>query len=306
MTVTLHRLLPRRALNGLLAAALLLAPGPVALAQAGEPPGGNRIVSVGGAVTEILYALGLEERIAAVDVTSTFPEQALKEKPNVGYVRALSAEGIIALNPSLIIAVDEAGPPGAIRLIEETGVPFTRLPDEPTPDGIVGKIETIGKLTGTDEKAELLAAEVRRGFADLAATRERIEKPAKALFVLAMQNGRPLVGGHGTSADAILRLAGAENAAGAIEGFKPMTDEAIIAAAPDVIVMMANGGHAAGRPEDVFAAPAFAGTPAAGAQALVTMDGLMLLGFGPRTPEAAMALIRAFHPALVGAGGAAR
>lgn len=298
MTGRLQHLLSRRALRGLLAAALLLVPGPVALAQAGEPPGGSRIVAVGGAVTEILYALGLEERIAAVDTTSTFPERALKEKPNVGYVRALSAEGIIALNPSHVIAIGNAGPPDAIRLIKETGVPFTQLPDEPTPEGIVGKIETIGRLTGTDAKAGALAAEVRRGFADLAAARERIEKPVKALFVLAMQNGRPLVGGRGTSADAILRLAGAENAADAIEGFKPMTDEAVIAAAPDVIVMMANGGHAAGRAEEVFAAPAFAGTPAARAQALVTMDGQLVLGFGPRAPTAAAELMRTFYPAL--------
>ncbi|APF39550.1 ABC-type hemin transport system, periplasmic component [Chelatococcus sambhunathii] len=298
MTGRLQHLLSRRALNGLLAAALLLAPAPLALALSGEPPGGNRIVAVGGAVTEILYALGLEARIAAVDTTSTFPEQALKEKPNVGYVRALSAEGIIALNPSHVIAIGNAGPPDAIRLIKETGVPFTQLPDEPTPEGIVGKIETVGRLTGTEAKADVLAAEVRRSFADLAATRERIEKPVKALFVLAMQNGRPLVGGHATSADAILRLAGAENAAGAIEGFKPMTDEAIIAAAPDVIVMMANGGHAAGRAEEVFAAPAFAGTPAASRQALVTMDGQLILGFGPRTPRAAGELMHAFYPAL--------
>ncbi|ALA20456.1 MULTISPECIES: hemin ABC transporter substrate-binding protein [Chelatococcus] len=298
MTGRLQHLLSRRALNGLLATALLLAPAPLALAQAGEPPGGNRIVAVGGAVTEILYALGLEARIAAVDTTSTFPEQALKEKPNVGYVRALPAEGIIALNPSHVIAIGNAGPPDAIRLIKETGVPFTQLPDEPTPEGIVGKIETIGRLTGTEAKADVLAAEVRRSFADLAATRERIEKPVKALFVLAMQNGRPLVGGHATSADAILRLAGAENAAGAIEGFKPMTDEAIIAAAPDVIVMMANGGHAAGRAEEVFAAPAFAGTPAASRRALVTMDGQLVLGFGPRAPQAAGELMRAFYPAL--------
>ncbi|GGG44472.1 heme/hemin ABC transporter substrate-binding protein [Chelatococcus composti] len=298
MTGRPNRSLSRRTLARLIAIAFLLAPGPAALAQAGDPPGGNRIVALGGAVTEILYALGLEARVAAVDTTSTFPERALKEKPNVGYVRSLSAEGIIALNPTQVIAISTAGPPDAVRLIEETGVPFTQLPDEPSAEGVIHKIETIGRLTGTEAKAEALAAEVRRGFADLAAARERIDKPVKALFVLAMQNGRPLVGGRGTSADAILRLAGAENAATVIEGFKPMTDEAIIAAAPDVIVMMSNGGHAAGHAEEVFAAPAFAGTPAARDRALVTLDGQLMLGFGPRAPQAAAELMRAFYPTL--------
>src|SRR4051812_20647211 len=78
----------------------------------------NRIVSVGGAVTEILYELGLKDRIVAVDTTSLYPVEALKQKPNVGYMRALSAEGVLGLNPSLVLAIDGAGPKETIAVLE--------------------------------------------------------------------------------------------------------------------------------------------------------------------------------------------
>ena len=92
----------------------------------------SRIVSVGGAVTEILYALGLADRIVAVDTTSLFPAEALKQKPNVGYMRALSAEGVLGLNPSLVLAIDGAGPKETIAVLEAATVPLVRVPDRYT------------------------------------------------------------------------------------------------------------------------------------------------------------------------------
>lgn len=271
----------------------------VARGQPAEPAGaaGERIVSVGGAVTEILYALGLEGRIAAVDTTSLEPARALRDKPNVGYIRALSAEGVLSLQPSLVITTAEAGPPAAVKLVEEAGVRVARVPDEASPEGIVGKITTIGRLTGADEAARTLANATQARFAALAAARARIDTPVRAIFVLALQNGRPLVAGRGTAADGILRLAGADNVASGFDGYKPMTDEAIIAAAPDVVVMMDREGHRANA-DEVFAAPALAATPAAARRALVAMEGLYLLGFGPRTPDAARDLMRALYPTL--------
>src|SRR4029453_10639939 len=76
----------------------------------------HRIVSIGGAVTEILYRLGRQDEIVGVDSTSLFPEEALKTKKYVGYVRQLGAEGVLSLNPTLVIASEGAGPPDALRL----------------------------------------------------------------------------------------------------------------------------------------------------------------------------------------------
>jgi iron complex transport system substrate-binding protein len=266
-------------------------------ARSGEPQANesNRIVSIGGAVTEIIYALGLESRIVGVDTTSLYPPEALKRAPNVGYMRALSAEGILSLKPSWVIAVDGSGPPAALKLVSDAGIPMTMIPDDPSPAGVAAKIETIGALLGAKDKAAALADETRARFALVEHMRPQTEKPPRVLFLLSLQNGRPMVGGRGTAADAIIRLAGAVNAAESIDGFKPMTDEGVIAAAPDAILTMTNG-KMVGDKDEVFSLPAFAATPAGAARKLIGMDGLYLLGFGPRTPDAVRDLMAALFP----------
>lgn len=256
----------------------------------------SRIVSVGGVITEVIYALGLQDRLVGVDSTSQFPADALRDKANIGYVRALSAEGVLSLRPSLVMLIDGAGPPGAVSLLAETGVALARIPDETTPEGVATKIEAIGAALGATAPAQRLAAQTRAGFAELAALRSGIAKPRRVLFVLSVQNGRVMVGGRNSAADAIIRHAGAVNVADGIEGYKTMTDEAIMAGAPDVILMMSHNVNHATAPDALFAMPAFAETPAAREKRLVAMDGLYLLGFGPRTPAAARDLMAAIYP----------
>ncbi|MGJ3265249.1 MAG: heme/hemin ABC transporter substrate-binding protein [Salinarimonas sp.] len=274
-----------------LAGLLLATPFPAAAAE--------RLVAAGGVVTEILYALGVEDRIVGVDTTSVHPPRALEEHPNVGYVRALSAEGVLSLAPDRLIATDAAGPADALDLIRQAGVPIAIVGEEPTRAGVTARIRAIGTLVGEAAQAEALAAEVDADFEALATARatlaERRAAPVRVLFVLSLQNGRAMVGGAGTAADAIIALAGGVNAVPEVAGYKPVTDEAIIAAAPDVVLSIARGDHALAA-EDVFALPAFALTPAAAERRLVSMDGLALLGFGPRTPQAAAELMRMLHP----------
>lgn len=256
----------------------------------------ERLVAAGGAITEIIYALGLQERLVGVDSTSLFPPEALKTKPNIGYVRALSAEGVLSLKPSLVLAIPGAGPSGALSLLNEAGVRLAVVPDDPSAEGVVAKIEAVGALLGAVEPARLLAAQAKRRFAELDALRASLPRPRRVLFLLSLANGRIMVGGRDSSAAAIIALAGGVNAGEAIAGFKPMSDEAIIAAAPDVILTMRTGSGAAVTSETLFAMPAFAQTPAAARKALLVMDGLYLLGFGPRTAEAARDLMAALYP----------
>ncbi|MGP9822737.1 heme/hemin ABC transporter substrate-binding protein [Salinarimonas sp. NSM] len=279
---------------------VLLAGLPLATLALPTSPAGaaERIVAAGGVVTEILYALGVEDRIVGVDTTSVHPPRALEDHPDVGYVRALSAEGVLSLAPDLVIAIDAAGPADALDLVRQAGVPIDVVGEEPTRAGVVGRIRAIGALVGAGARAEALAREVEAGFAALEEARARLAgAPVRVLFVLSLQNGRAMVGGAGTSADAIIALAGGVNAVPEVAGYKPVTDEAIIAAAPDVVLSIARGDHALD-PHALFALPAFALTPAAAERRLVSMDGLALLGFGPRTPQAAAALMRALHPAV--------
>lgn len=257
-------------------------------------PEAERIVALGGAVTEILYALGQQGKIVAVDTTSLYPADALQTKPNVGYFRAVSAEGVLSAQPTLILAVEGAGPPAALETLRQAGVSIKTVSDNPSPEGVSAKIQAIGHAMHVEADADRLAADVARRFADLADRRARIEKPKRVLFVLSMQNERMLVGGRGTAADAIISLAGGVNAAADIQGYKAMTDEALMAAAPDAIVTMAGGASA--KPQDIFARPALMNVPAARTQAVITMDGLYLIGFGPRAPDAARDLMDALYP----------
>jgi iron complex transport system substrate-binding protein len=281
--------------------ALMLSPALMLVARHAKAAPTRRIVSVGGAVTEILYRLGLDAEIVGVDSTSLYPAEALKTKANVGYIRALGAEGVLSLNPSLVIAAEGAGPPDALRLIEQAGVTIVRVTDQPSPAGIMERVKVVAKTLGADERGATLIQEIERGFAELDAMKTRIKQPAKTLFVLSFQNGRPLVGGAGTTADAMLALAGATNVASSLNGWKPLSDEGLIAAAPEAIVMMDHG--PGGAASDPFTYPAFAATPAAAKRRLVVMDSLYLLGFGPRTPDAARDLMTALHPDQIGKGG---
>lgn len=278
-------------LIGGLTALALLATGPARAA----PPEPRRIVSVGGAVTETLYALGLDAEIVGVDTTSLFPESALKTKPNVGYARSLSAEGILSLKPSAVLAIDYSGPPGALGQVQGAGVAVALIAEDPSAAGVSAKVEAIGALVGKEEQAGRLAADIRARFAALERDRATIKTPVKAIFILAFRDGRAMVAGRGTAADGMLRLAGAVNAAAGIEGYKAMTDEAVIAAAPDAVVLMQTGNATI---EDVAASPAFSVTPAGRNRAIHAFDGNYLLGFGPRAPDAAQALMRSFYPAL--------
>lgn len=261
----------------------------------------SRILCVGGDVTEIAYALGAGDRITAVDTTSQYPPQALKEKTSVGYMRALSSEGVISIGASLVLASVQAGPPEVVKTLKATSVPYVEVPAEFTPEGITRKIRLIAQAIGTEPEGDRVAREVMAGFAALAQLRAKIKRPVRALFVLNVLNGRIMVGGKNTSADAILELAGARNAAESINGFRPVGDEAMVELAPDAIVGMRRVNDSA--PHDVselFAMKGVQATPAGAGRRLVQLDGAYLMSFGPRTPDAARDLMRALYPEIDG------
>lgn len=254
-------------------------------ASAGDDGAPARVVSIGGAITEIVYALGAQDRLVARDSTSTFPREA-QGLPDAGYMRALSAEGVMAMKPDLVLAIEGAGPPEQLAVLQSTGVRIETIPEGYDGNAIADKIRKVGVALGKGSEAEALATKVAR---DLAAAAENAGRPLaerkRVLFILSIQDGRIQAAGRDTSAEAIIRLAGGENAVGDISGYKAITPEALAKARPDVILMMARGQHAVSA-EQVFADPALALTPAARSKSLIVMDGLHLLGFGPRTADA--------------------
>ncbi|MEL6736193.1 MAG: ABC transporter substrate-binding protein [Pseudomonadota bacterium] len=246
----------------------------------------DRVLSIGGSVTEIVYALGQEHRLVARDTTSTFPEPANK-LPNVGYMRALSAEGVLSVNPNLIISEEGAGPPEVIEILQGASVPFFEIPDQYDRDGIAEKISAVGVALGVPDKASALATKVRNELKEAEArSAAHLGAKKRVLFVLSTRGGRILASGTNTAANGIITMAGAENAITEFEGYKPVSDEAIGAAAPDVILMMDRGGDHSAANAELFAMPALRGTPAAQSESVLRMNGLYLLGFGPRTAQA--------------------
>ena len=257
----------------------------------------SRIVAIGGDVTEILYALKAEGKIAAVDSTSQFPAQALKEKPNVGYMRALSAEGVLSANPTAIVASKDAGPPDVVALLKASAVPYVEVPGDHTPEGVSAKIRFIASLVGAESAGDALARSVEQDFAALAQDRAKIGKPIRAIFVLTVQNGRATVAGANTSADAVIKLAGAENAAVGIEGYKPLVEEAATQLAPDAIVTMRHSSSTF-TSDEILSVKGLQASPAGQNKRVIEMDGLYLLSFGPRSAHAARDLMAALYPDL--------
>lgn len=261
----------------------------------------DRIVSAAGAITETLYALGAQEGLVAVDVSSVHPVEATK-LPQVGYARQLSAEGILSMNPTVVLVTEDAGPPEVVKQVESTGVKVLRLSNKHTPEAAVERIVKIGGAVNRPAEAAKLAESMR---ADLDAAKALVssapERP-KVLFIYARGGGTMNVSGSGTSADAIIELAGGTNAVRGYENYKPLTAEGAVAAAPDVILITTRGLQSAGGVEALLKQPGLALTPAGKAGRVIAMDDLYLLGFGPRLGQAARELCEQLHPAPKTAG----
>lgn len=257
----------------------------------------SRVVSIGGAVTEILYALGRDDLIVGIDSTSLHPTEALKTKPSVGYYRQLSPEGVLSLRPSLILAADGSGPKEAVSVLEAASIPFVRIPDTYDGEGIVEKIRIVATATDSSRRGECLAKLVEADLSSLAALRKQVKAPAKVMFVLSFAGDKPMVAGRGTAADGLIKLAGGINVFGDFEGYKVVNEEAVIKAAPEWILGMQRPGMDL-TSASIFSKAAFSVTPAARRKQFFSMEGLYMLGFGPRTARAARDLNRILYPDL--------
>ncbi len=289
----------------LLAAALVRSPAALAAevvdahGRTVETGEAKRIVTLGSDVSEIVHALGAGERIVAVDRASKYPE-ALAAKPNVGYRRKLSVEGLVALHPDLILAADDIGPPEAVDVLSSMAIPIVFVPEDHSRDGIQRKIELVAAALDRRDKGAEIAGEVIAAFDS--ATRLTAALPDSQRKKVVFFHGllRLTAAGSGTAADAIIRYAGGINAMAEVEGYKAASEEKLIELAPDVIVMMSDG-KGGPTPDEVFSNPALAVTPAAKERALIVLDGAYMIGFGPRTADAIRDLAHSLYPdALAG------
>ncbi len=244
---------------------------------------GPRIVTLGGTASEVVFALGHGDEVVGVDASSSYPEE-VNSRTKLGYFRKVSPEGVLALNPTLVIAQHGVGPENAIEQIRKAGVTFEVLPEAKDLETAIVRIERMGEMLGEKEKAAALITTLRADVDKATKQRDASKVRPKALFIYA-RGIMTFVMGKGTSAAAMLELAGIENAAD-VEQYKPLTPEAVIAAAPEMLILPAKGAKSVGGEDGVFKLPGVAQTPAGKSRKLVLIDDLMLLGFGPRFGKA--------------------
>ena len=258
--------------------------------QQEQVPEGTRIVSLFGDITEILYALGVEDFIVGVDVSSVYPEAA-QDLPDVGFAGALNAEGILGLAPTIVIGggIVAPGPVGVLEQLEQAGVEVLVLPELVGLDSPAIKIRTIGAAIGIPQRAEALALEVEQAIELAKPTPdpdgEEIE--LKVLFVYLRRGGIQLVSGAGREAETIITASGGVDAGAAIgiEGWQPLSPEALLSINPDVYLVMQLGYDAVGGVEGMLAIPGMAETEAGKHSRVIVMEDILLLGFGPRMAE---------------------
>ncbi len=253
-----------------------------------------RVVSVGGSATEIIYALGAGGRLVGTDTSSIFPEEAGK-LPQVGYQRTLSAEGVLSLKPTLVIVLPEAGPPSAIQQIENAGIRVLRVNNESTVDGTKLKIRQIAEVLDRREKGEEI---IRQLDNELTAAEKLVaakQTKPKVVFIFSRGAGSAQVGGTETPADAMIRMAGGVNAITDFSEYKPLTPEALVSAAPDVILLPAGGLKSIGGIEAALSLPGVVDTPAGKNRKIVTVEDMLLLGFTPRLAAGVKDLCEKIH-----------
>ena len=288
----------RRWLAGLAGSALAAAGWPssslAAPAVAGAPPHPGtaarepRLITLGGSVTEVVYLLGAQHQLVGTDSTSLYPPAA-QQTAKVGYLRQLSAEGLLSLRPDVLVTTTDAGPGVALDQVRSAGVRIDLIAVDHQWDEVRRKVAAVGRAAGRERAATALQQRLDDAWREVSArvAAHQGRRP-RVLFVLA-HSGSPMVAGNETAADAVIRFMGADNAMPRFDGYRPMTAEAMAMAAPDVVLTTTQGITALGGEHRLWERPELALTPAwknrAQGRSLVHMDALALIGFGPRLPS---------------------
>ena len=244
----------------------------------------SRIIIAGGSITEIMYFIEAEEKIIGLDVTSVYPEET-KNFPSIGYVRNLSAEGVLSMIPSLVIGEDDMGPPSVIKQIMATSVDLRIIPEHHSADGIIKKINCVGKIINEQRLVKrVIRKKIMPSVNQLQKVADKNKKgDIKVMLILSMQGTSPIVAGTKTSGHGFIEMIGAKNIFDSFEGWKAVTAEAIIEMNPDYILIPSRDMHKNSKVATITEHPIFAKTTAGRNKNFIIDDGMAMLGFGTRT-----------------------
>jgi iron complex transport system substrate-binding protein len=259
----------------------------------------SRIVPLSGDVAEIVWTIGLGANIVGVDVSATFPEE-LASLPQIGFERQLSAEGILSLNPTVVIGKEQAGPPAVLDQVRAAGVPVVIVSEPQTIEAPAAKIRSVSAALGLADAGEALATKTQTEINTAQAFAATAQSKPTVMFLYVRGGGTQLIGGAGSVADAMIEAAGGIDAgvAAGVRGFVPVTAEAMIAAQPDVIVVPESGLESIGGMDALMEVPGIGETPAGKNARIYAYDDLLLLGMTTRTGQIVDQLARDLHPDL--------
>ena len=256
----------------------------------------EKVVVAGGSLTEIMYYLGLQQKIVALDVTSSYPKEA-KKLPSIGYVRALSTEGVLSLDPTLVIGENDMGPENVVEQIKRTNIDLRIIPETHSAEGIKSKVLCLGTIFDLNDKTK---KKVNDELIPLIDDLEEIQKKNKKLkkrilLILSMQGTSPVVAGLGTAGDGFIKMTGASNVITEFEGWKPVSPESLILSNPDYILITSRGMRSFRSIDELVKQPALSLTNAAKNRNVIDINGMAMLGFGPRGIMTALKVARRIY-----------
>jgi iron complex transport system substrate-binding protein len=256
----------------------------------------RRIVPLSGSLSEIVFTLGLGDRVVARDITATFAQAA--KLPLVTRNHDVSAEGVLSLRPDLVLAETTTGPTEAMRQIRAAGIPVLLVAPAQGLADVGPRIEAVADALGVPAAGKELTnrSETRIAAARKAipSGRAREEHPRVAFLYLRGQASVYLIGGKGSGATSLIEAAGgidAGAASGLKKDFTAITSEALVKAAPDAILVMTKGLESVGGTAGLKKIPGVAQTPAGMNGRVVSIEDGVLLNYGPRTDQVLKSIV---------------
>ena len=255
----------------------------------------ERLVSFGPNITEILFALGLEEKVVGVSSYSDYPEAA-ESKPKIGDAFNPSLEKIVDLEPDLVLTVKQEQ---LNKELDDLGIKFMVLDPEDI-DAILKDIELVGEITGTAKEAEELVEGMRESMSQVATLVEGAPEASVFFIVDATDLALPWTAGSGSFIDALIAMAGGENVAGETPGaWVQFSLEQIVSSDPEIIVIQTmTGGVPTVSKEELEEHPVWGKLTAVKQGRICFVDGDLVSRPGPRIIQGLEEVAKAIHPEL--------
>lgn len=261
----------------------------------------SRIVTLSGDLTEAVFELGLGPSVVATDVTTIYPPEAV-QLPVVGVGRFLTAEGVLRENPTLVLGDTQTSPPEAIAQIRSAGVPVVIFEVPTSFETLYAKAQAIGEALGVPERGRQLADLLETAIDTAVASATPLDPAPSVAFIYSRGPDVMLLFGEEMTTVPVIEAAGGNDAgtAAGVVGTVSVTPEAIVAAAPDVIVTTSEGLDALGGVDGLLAIPGFAETPAGQSGRILAYPEGDFLTFGPRIADLLATFIADLRTALSG------